>query len=51
MVGITGYTGYSASKFALRGFAEALHMELSPQNIRVVLAIPPDVDTPQHRTY
>ena len=29
-VGIFGYTGYSASKFALRGFAEALQMEARP---------------------
>lgn len=27
-LGLYGYTGYSASKFALRGFAEALQMEV-----------------------
>ena len=27
-VGIFGYTAYSATKFALRGFAEALQMEV-----------------------
>ena len=27
-VGVFGYTAYSASKFALRGFAEALQMEV-----------------------
>ena len=29
LVGIYGYSVYSASKFALRGFAEALKMEVS----------------------
>uniref|UniRef100_A0A915E759 Uncharacterized protein n=1 Tax=Ditylenchus dipsaci TaxID=166011 RepID=A0A915E759_9BILA len=29
---IWGYTAYSPSKFAIRGFAEALHMELLPYN-------------------
>ena len=28
-LGVFGYTAYSASKFALRGFAEALQMEVS----------------------
>jgi len=28
-VGLFGYTGYSAAKFALRGLAEALQMEVS----------------------
>ena len=28
-LGLFGYTAYSASKFALRGFAEALQMEVS----------------------
>ena len=28
-LGLFGYTGYSASKFALRGLAEALQMEVS----------------------
>lgn len=27
-VGVFGYTAYSASKFALRGFAESLQMEV-----------------------
>lgn len=29
LLGIYGYTAYSASKFALRGLAEALHMEVN----------------------
>jgi 3-dehydrosphinganine reductase len=49
--GVAGFTAYSASKFALRGFAESLHMELSgPYGIAVSVVNPPDVDTPMlHR--
>ncbi|XP_057854802.1 3-dehydrosphinganine reductase TSC10A isoform X3 [Cryptomeria japonica] len=45
-VGVYGYTAYSASKFALRGLAEALQQEVIPHNIRVSLIFPPDTDTP-----
>ena len=45
-MGIYGYTAYSASKFALRGLAEALHHELIGHNIFVSLVFPPDTDTP-----
>lgn len=45
-LGLYGYTAYSASKYALRGLAECLQMELYPYNIRVTLAHPPDTDTP-----
>lgn len=41
-IGIFGYTGYSASKFALKGFAESLQMELKPYKIFVTLSFPPD---------
>ncbi|KAL8621700.1 hypothetical protein ACOMHN_024671 [Nucella lapillus] len=44
-LGLFGYTAYS-SKFALRGLAESLQMELKPHNIQVTLAFPPDTDTP-----
>lgn len=46
LLGLYGFTGYSASKFALRGFAEALQMEVKPYNISVTLSFPPDTDTP-----
>lgn len=46
LVGIYGYTAYSATKFALRGFGEALRAEMKPLNIRVSIAYPPDTDTP-----
>ncbi|KAK7114250.1 3-dehydrosphinganine reductase-like [Littorina saxatilis] len=45
-LGLFGYTAYSASKFALRGMAESLQMEVRPFNIQVTLAFPPDTDTP-----
>jgi 3-dehydrosphinganine reductase len=48
LMGIFGYTAYSASKFAMRGFAEALRCELRPKNICVSVCYPPDTDTPQH---
>eukprot|EP00968_Pinguiococcus_pyrenoidosus_P027310 scaffold7366_cov254-Pinguiococcus_pyrenoidosus.AAC.12 len=43
---IFGYTVYSASKFALRGFAEALRQEVLPYKIGLSLAYPPDTETP-----
>lgn len=45
-IGIFGYTAYSASKFALRGLAEALQMELRPYNVHITVSYPPDTDTP-----
>jgi 3-dehydrosphinganine reductase len=45
-VGVYGFTAYSASKFALRGLAEALRMELRPWGVGVSLVLPPDTDTP-----
>jgi 3-dehydrosphinganine reductase len=46
LIGIYGYTAYSATKFALRGFGEALRAEVKPMGIRVSLVYPPDTDTP-----
>ncbi|XP_033849038.1 3-ketodihydrosphingosine reductase [Acipenser ruthenus] len=45
-LGLFGYTAYSPSKFALRGLAESLQMEIKPYNIYVTVAYPPDTDTP-----
>jgi 3-dehydrosphinganine reductase len=42
---IWGYSSYSPSKFAIRGFAEALHMELMPFNVGVSILFPPNTDT------
>jgi len=38
--GLPGRTGYSASKFAMHGFLEALRTELLPQGVHVLLAAP-----------
>jgi len=46
LMGCPGYAVYCGSKFALRGFAEALVSELSPFNISVSVAVPSNVDTP-----
>ncbi|KAL9226841.1 hypothetical protein vseg_002608 [Gypsophila vaccaria] len=45
-VGIYGYTAYSASKFGLRGLAEALQQEVIADDIHVSLIFPPDTETP-----
>lgn len=41
-----GYSAYSASKFAIAGFAESLRMELAPHHVRVTLFYPGTTDTP-----
>lgn len=46
LVGIFGFSAYSSSKYALRGLAEVLHMELNPYKVRVTVSLPPDTDTP-----
>jgi len=46
LLGIYGFSAYAASKFALRGLAETLAMELKPFKIFVTLSCPPDTDTP-----
>ncbi len=46
-IGVFGYTAYGASKFAVRGFSEALRSELKPHNIGVSVLLPPDTETPQ----
>ncbi|MFC5271908.1 SDR family oxidoreductase [Adhaeribacter terreus] len=38
--GLPGRTGYSASKFAMQGFLEALRTELLPKNVHVLVACP-----------
>lgn len=45
-LGIYGYSGYSAAKFAVMGFTEALRFELKPEGISVHIVCPPDTDTP-----
>lgn len=47
LVGVYGYTAYGASKFAMRGFSDALRMEIKPIGIRVSIVYPGDTETPQ----
>ena len=47
LFGVAGYAGYCASKFAVRGFAEALRIELAAAGVSVTVSVPPDTDTPQ----
>lgn len=46
LIGVFGYTDYSASKFALVGFSEALRSELASHRITVSVLCPPDTQTP-----
>ncbi len=45
-IGVFGMTAYSASKFAVIGFSEALRSELKRFDVTVSVLCPPDVDTP-----
>jgi 3-dehydrosphinganine reductase len=45
-LGVFGYTDYSASKFAVIGFSEALRSEVRQYNIQVSVLCPPDTNTP-----
>ncbi|MCC6872723.1 MAG: SDR family NAD(P)-dependent oxidoreductase [Sandaracinaceae bacterium] len=52
VAGLRGFprlAGYSASKFAVVGFAQALSDELAGTNVRVKVLCPPPVDTPMVR--
>ncbi len=49
-VGVFGYTDYSASKFGIIGFSEALRSELRGHGIAVSVLCPPDTDTPGFAT-
>jgi short-subunit dehydrogenase len=45
LLGFAGKTGYSASKFAVRGFSEALRMELAATSVGVTVVYPGPVQT------
>ena len=52
MVGVPGRTAYSATKFAISGFFEALRTELKPAGVGVTVAYPGVVATEiRHRGY
>lgn len=46
LTGVFGQAGYCASKFAVRGLAEALYYEGKPFGIDVTIVYPPDTETP-----
>jgi 3-dehydrosphinganine reductase len=46
LVGLYGYGAYSASKFAVTGFVQALRQELAGSGVSVHLICPPEVNTP-----
>lgn len=46
-LGMYGYTAYSASKFAVRGFTDSLRAEAKNYGINFSIVFPPDTDTPQ----
>ena len=46
-VSIFGYSGYSASKFAVRALSDAMRAELKAYGIHVAIVFPPDTQTPQ----
>jgi 3-dehydrosphinganine reductase len=50
LVGVFGYTDYSASKFGVIGFSEVLRGEMKRHGIRVSVLCPPDTDTPGFAT-
>jgi 3-dehydrosphinganine reductase len=45
-VSFYGLTAYSASKYALRGFTDALRSEMKFTGVNVSICFPPDTDTP-----
>jgi len=49
LFGMAGYTAYSASKFGIIGFSDALRRELKSRKISVHVVCPSDVDTPQFK--
>ncbi|MRS12763.1 MAG: SDR family NAD(P)-dependent oxidoreductase [Actinobacteria bacterium] len=46
LVGVYGYSAYSAAKFGVTGFAEVLRCEMKPHGVGVTLLTPSNIDTP-----
>jgi 3-dehydrosphinganine reductase len=46
-LGVFGYSAYTATKYAVRGFSDVLRAELKSYGIGVSIVFPPDTDTPQ----
>ena len=46
LIGIYGYSAYGPTKAAINSYAASLRAELAGEKIRVVVAYPPDTETP-----
>lgn len=46
-LGLMGYVGYTATKFAVAGFSDALRAELRGSGVRLSIVYPSDTDTEQ----
>ena len=47
LIGIYGYSTYTPTKFAIKGFSDVIRSELKPHGIHVSAVFPPDTNTPQ----
>ncbi len=47
LLGVIGYSAYGATKFALRGLADVLRIELREHHIKMSVVFPADTQTPQ----
>lgn len=47
LISVFGYTAYGPSKYAVRGLADVLRIEMKPHGVHVACVYPSDVDTPQ----
>ena len=45
MLSYTGYAAYAPSKYAIKGLADGLRLELKRNNIQVGCIYPPNMDT------
>lgn len=45
--GVFGYSGYGATKYAVRGLSDVIRSEMKPLGINVHVVFPPDTQTPQ----
>lgn len=46
VIGVYGYTAYSSTKYAIRGFMECLRQELIGSSVTVSVCYPGDIETP-----
>ena len=46
LMGVYGYSGYCASKYAITGFAQALQQELYGTGVKAIIVCPSEVATP-----